>query len=87
MEFGIDRVVITPGDNPALPILREAIRRRAENDPEQYDTYRCRTYTKMELDLTNIRPGSATNGSSATSDSSSTTWTPRRSPDSPTCRP
>ena len=57
VEFGIDRVVITPGDNPALPILREAIRRRAENDPEQYDTYRCRTYTKMELDLTNIRPG------------------------------
>ena len=57
MEFGIDQVVITPGDNPALPILREAIRRRAENDPEQYDTYRCRTYTKMELDLTNIRPG------------------------------
>ena len=29
----------------------------ARNDPDRHDTYHCRTYTKMELDLTNIRPG------------------------------
>ena len=33
------------------------IRNRARNDPDRHDTYHCRTYTKMELDLTNIRPG------------------------------
>lgn len=32
------------------------IRNKPLNDPERYDTYSCRTYTKMELDLTNIRP-------------------------------
>lgn len=32
-------------------------RNRARNDPDRHDTYHCRTYTKIELDLTNIRPG------------------------------
>ena len=57
VEFGIGDVVITPGENPAFPILDGVIRNRARNDPDRHDTYHCRTYTKMELDLTNIRPG------------------------------
>lgn len=56
VEFGIGQVVITPGENPAYPILDGVIRNKPLNDPERYDTYSCRTYTKMELDLTNIRP-------------------------------
>ena len=56
VEFGIGQVVITPGENPAHPILDSVIRNKPRNDPDRYDTYSCRTYTKMELDLTNIRP-------------------------------
>lgn len=56
VEFGIGQVVITPGENPAHPILDGVIRNKPQNDPDRYDTYSCRTYTKMELDLTNIKP-------------------------------
>lgn len=56
VEFGIGDVVITPGENPAFPILEGVRRNRSCNDPDRHDTYHCRTYTKTELDLTNIRP-------------------------------
>lgn len=56
VEFDIGQVVITPGENPAYPILDGVLRNRSRNDPDRHDTYSCRTYTKMELDLTNIRP-------------------------------
>lgn len=56
VEFGIGDVVITPGENPAFPILEGVRRNRSRNDPDRHDTYHCRTYTKTELDLTNIRP-------------------------------
>ena len=56
VESGIGSVVITPGDNPAHPILRGVIRRKPQNDPDLYDSYTCATYTKMQLDLTNIKP-------------------------------
>ena len=55
-QFGIDNVVITPGENPALPILKGVIRNRPRNNPQEYERYSCATYTKMELDLTNIKP-------------------------------
>ena len=56
VEFDIGQVVITPGENPAFPILDGVIRNRSRNDPDRHESYHCRTYTKMELDLTNIRP-------------------------------
>lgn len=54
--FDIGNVVITPGENPAHPILKGVIRNKPRNNPAEYDTYSCSTYTKMELDLTNIKP-------------------------------
>lgn len=54
-QFDIGQVVITPGANPAHPILDEVLRHREQNDPERYDTYGCATYTRMELDLTHLR--------------------------------
>ena len=56
VEFAIGDVVITPGDNPAHPILREVLRRKPRNNPDEFPLYRCATYTKMELGLTNIGP-------------------------------
>ncbi len=55
VEFGIDNVVVTPGKNPAHPILRGVIRNKKRNNQAEYDRYRCATYTKMELDLANIK--------------------------------
>ena len=56
VEFGIGSVVITPGENPAHPILKGVVRRKPQNNPDEYERYHCATYTKMELDLTNLRP-------------------------------
>ena len=36
VEFGIGNVVITPGENPAHPILKRVIRRKALNYPDEY---------------------------------------------------
>lgn len=54
-DFAIDQVVVTPGDNPAFPILDRVIERKKRNNPDYYDSYTTETYTKMELGLTNIR--------------------------------
>lgn len=43
----IESVVITPGDNPAHPILEGIIRNKKYNDSKEYDRYICRTYTKF----------------------------------------
>lgn len=53
-DFAIDEVVITPGENPAHPILDSVISRKPYNNPDRYDRYQTRTYTKMELGLMNI---------------------------------
>jgi len=55
VTFDIGQVVVTPGENPAWPILDRAVRNRRRNDPERRATYVCATYTKMELDLNNVK--------------------------------
>lgn len=55
IEFGIEEVIITPGENPAHAILEGIIRAKGRNNPKEYDRYICRTYTKMELDIANIQ--------------------------------
>ncbi len=52
----IAEVVIRPGDNPAWPILDSVVTRRRRNDPELIPSFSYRTYTKMELDLQDIKP-------------------------------
>ncbi len=56
VTFGIGEVTITPGANPAYPLLEGVLRNRKKNNPDEYERYRCATYTKMELDLSNIKP-------------------------------
>ena len=54
-KFGIEDVVVKPGANPAHAILRGVHRNRDRNNQGLYDRYKCKTYTKMELDLANIK--------------------------------
>lgn len=53
----LEEVKVTPGENPADIVLRKVIRNKPRNNPSYLPEYACRTYTKMELDLTNIKPG------------------------------
>ncbi len=54
-DMAISEVVITPGENPAHPLLDSMIRRKSLHNPDRYDRYYTHTYTKMEVGLTNIK--------------------------------
>lgn len=54
-SMGIDAVVVVRGEDPAMPILRNVSRNKWRNDPQRMESYACRAYTKMELDLSNMR--------------------------------
>ena len=53
----IEEITVRSDVNPALLILREVIKRREQNDPSRFNSFHCRTYTKMQLDLNNIKDG------------------------------
>lgn len=53
----LDEVKVVPGENPAHAILKKVSKNKPRNNPDRFPEYFCRTYTKMELDLTNIKPG------------------------------
>lgn len=55
--FDLEEVKVTPGENPAHAILKKVSKNKPRNNPEALSEYICKTYTKMELDLTNIKPG------------------------------
>lgn len=55
--FDLVEVKVTPGENPAHAILKKVRENKPRHDPSLFPQYFCRTYTKMELDLTNINPG------------------------------
>lgn len=55
--FDLDEVKVTPGENPAHAILKNVSKNKPRNNPAALSEYICKTYTKMELDLTNINPG------------------------------
>ncbi|MBS1446517.1 MAG: carboxypeptidase-like regulatory domain-containing protein [Odoribacter sp.] len=52
----LEEVNVTPGENPAHRILKNVSRNKKKNNPDELSLYKCSTYTKMELDLTNINP-------------------------------
>ena len=54
--FDLDEVKVIPGENPAHAILRNVSKNKYRNNPARFEQYYCKTYTKMELDLTNIKP-------------------------------
>lgn len=48
-------VTVRPGVNPAFAVLDSISKYKRRNNPDKYD-YFCKTYTRMELDATNINP-------------------------------
>ena len=53
--FNADEVVVKAGVNPAVIVLREVVKHRHQNDPDRYNQFTCQTYTKMQLDLNNMK--------------------------------
>ena len=45
----MDEVTITPGENPAHRIIRNAMRKRKENDPLRNNSFRYNSYSKFYL--------------------------------------
>ncbi len=57
LTFDLEEVKVIPGENPAHAILKNVNKNKFRNNPSRFAEYFCKTYTKMELDLTNIKPG------------------------------
>lgn len=55
-SYGIDEVVVLPGENPAHRILNKIIKNKSLNNPEKFDSYSFEQYTKLQADLNNFDP-------------------------------
>jgi hypothetical protein len=53
-SINLAEVVIKPGENPAFRILREIDAHKKRNNPERFQSYQYKAYTKLRLDLNNI---------------------------------
>ena len=53
--FDLQEVVVKPGENPAHVLLRKIIANKNKNNPSRFDSYQYESYTKMEMDLNNIK--------------------------------
>ena len=52
----LDEVKVKPGENPAHAILRNISKNKKRNNPAEKESYSYTTYTKMELDIANMKP-------------------------------
>lgn len=50
----LSEVVITPGENPAITILKKVIKNKDKHNRENYDGYSYEAYNKIQLDANNI---------------------------------
>lgn len=55
-EIMLNEVVILPGENPALSILRSVIAHKEDNNVDKLIGYQYEVYNKIEFDLNNIPP-------------------------------
>lgn len=46
-SFNLNEVLITPGENPAHRIIKNVIRNKKLNDPEQYESFSYTSYNRM----------------------------------------
>lgn len=53
--LNLDEVTVHAGENPAIPLIKKVVKYKKQNNPNRFDRYSYKTYTKMELDLANIK--------------------------------
>ena len=54
-SFDLQEIKVVPGENPAHIILRKTIAQKRKNNPARFNSYKYESYTKMEMDLNNIK--------------------------------
>jgi hypothetical protein len=54
VSLAIEEVTVRPGENPAFAILRNINKRKKFNNPDRFESWQCRSYNKLRLDLNNI---------------------------------
>lgn len=54
-ELVLAEIVVIPGENPAHPIIRNIIKNKDKNNPENFPTYSCETYSRLNAGISNMR--------------------------------
>lgn len=52
--YSLNEVSVEPGENPAHPILRNIIKNKPRNNPDNFPSWKSRVYNKIEVDLKNF---------------------------------
>jgi len=50
LKYRLPTVNVTPGENPALAVMRRVIENKPKHNPDSYDPFSCIIYHKMTLD-------------------------------------
>jgi hypothetical protein len=53
-SISLKEVVVTPGENPAFKILKQIEKNKKFNNPDRFQSYQYKSYTKLRLDMNNI---------------------------------
>ncbi|MFV0345958.1 MAG: DUF5686 family protein [Bacteroidales bacterium] len=52
--FNLNETVVTPGANPAHPIIKNAIEAKDKNDPKNLPNWEAKVYNKLRMDIKNF---------------------------------
>lgn len=55
ISASLNEVVIKPGEDPAIILMRNVINNKKNNNPERVDNYKYEAYNKIEVDLLNFK--------------------------------
>lgn len=53
-NYMLNEVVVKPGENPALKIMRQVLDNKSKNNPDQLQAFHCETFNRIELSVDNI---------------------------------
>ncbi|MCB0700903.1 MAG: carboxypeptidase-like regulatory domain-containing protein, partial [Chitinophagaceae bacterium] len=51
----LSEVVIKPGEDPAITLMRQVIKSKPRNNPDKLNNYKYESYNKIEIDLLNFK--------------------------------
>ena len=53
-NINLEEVVIKPGVNPAIALLKKITKNKEQNSPKKHINYKCEVYNKIEVDINNV---------------------------------
>lgn len=53
-SYALEEVIVTPGENPAHPILRSIIANKENNNLRDLGSYKTSLYNKVQIDINNV---------------------------------